>query len=149
MALYTSAILNLCNVFAILYCACGIVFSVDRDFHKGLYCDEWRRSLPDATKYRPFVKNAFADVMGLPEHGHYTPAAAELRSGLRTGQALVLNFTVPCPLLERRDCYGVWLAWGECGPSGQSMRYTVEYTALAGGAACPWRDGHVAMQKCS
>lgn len=134
---------------AILYCACGIVFSVDRDFHKGLYCDEWRRSLPDATKYRPFVKNAFADVMGLPEHGHYTPAAAELRSGLRTGQALVLNFTVPCPLLERRDCYGVWLAWGECGPSGQSMRYTVEYTALAGGAACPWRDGHVAMQKCS
>lgn len=62
----------------------------------GLYCDGWRRSVPDPTKYRPFVKHAFASVMGIPEHGHYTPEAAALRSGLRTGQALVLNFTIPC-----------------------------------------------------
>lgn len=114
----------------------------------GLYCDGWRRSIPTAAKYRPYVKEAFAGVMALPAHGHYTPEAAALRSGLRTGQALIVNFTVPCQAPARTDCAGVWLAWGECHSGGQLMRYTVETPALAGGEPCPMLDGHTATRPC-
>jgi hypothetical protein len=117
----------------------------------GLYCDGWRRSIPQASRYRRFVKEAFAGVMALPEHGHYTPAAAALRSSVRTGRALVLNFTVPCPThLPQMGCVGVWLGWGECQANGQMlMRYTVESAALGGGAACPWVDGYTSMHPCA
>ena len=125
----------------------------------GLFCDGWRRSIPDATRYRPFVKSAFAGIMALPEHGHYTPEAAALRSGVRTGRALLLNFTVPCPPPGRTDCTGVWLAWGECqmthqvgrgeSTGGQLMRYTIETPALAGGEPCPLLDGQTSIRPCA
>jgi hypothetical protein len=115
----------------------------------GLYCDEWRRSIPDARKYRPFVKDAFDGLTALG-HGHYTPEAASQRSGVRTGQALVLNFTVPCPASPPpTDCAGVWLAWGECQSDGQQLlRYTIDTPAMSGGKACPWLDGHVSFVGC-
>eukprot|EP00035_Acanthoeca_spectabilis_P008349 m.152458 g.152458 ORF g.152458 m.152458 type:complete len:932 (+) comp14323_c0_seq3:85-2880(+) len=117
----------------------------------GLYCDGWRRNLPSAPLCRPYVKKAFDDVTALPAHGHYTPEAAAIRSGLRTGRALVLNFTVPCPAtLPQTHCRGVWLTWGECEANGvQIMRYTIETPALGGGAPCPWLDGTAAARPCT
>eukprot|EP01046_Picozoa_sp_COSAG06_P049857 COSAG06_NODE_7763_length_2384_cov_1.602188_2_plen_253_part_00 len=70
----------------------------------GLVCDGWRQTLPDPTKYRPWVKNAFN---GVPSFSHdqwvtknvrYTPEAAALRAGLRSGQALTQNF-VSCNIV--------------------------------------------------
>ena len=80
----------------------------------------------------------------------YTPEAAALRAGLRSGQALVLNFTTPCPQPTKVDCAAVWLAWGECEAdgSGRVMRYTVERDAVAGGAECPHDDGYSEKHPC-
>ena len=122
----------------------------------GLVCDGWRRTMPDPTKYRPWVKAAFD---GVPSFSHqqwvtksepYTPEAAALRAGLRSGQALVLNFTTPCPPPTKVDCAAVWLAWGECEAdgSGRVMRYTVERDAVAGGAECPHDDGYSQKHPC-
>jgi hypothetical protein len=79
----------------------------------GLRCDEFRRSLPSTAKYRPWVKAAFADVPSSPPSDEkYTPAAAAARAKLRSGKALVLNFTEPCPPLLTSDCQAIWVAWG-------------------------------------
>lgn len=117
----------------------------------GLHCDGWRRRIPDSLRYRPWVKAAFDGVPALPEHGHYTPEAAALRSQVRTGQVLTQNFTVACPPTQtvQTDCVGIWLAWGECQSSGQQlMRYTIETPALAGGKECAWLDGHASFVRC-
>ena len=103
-----------------------------------------------------WVKAAFD---GVPSFSHqqwvtknepYTPEAAALRAGLRSGQALVLNFTTPCPQPTKVDCAAVWLAWGECEAdgSGRVMRYTVERDAVAGGAECPHDDGYSEKHPC-
>lgn len=115
----------------------------------GLFCDGWRRRVPDAKQYRPFVKRAFDGVPALPAHGHYTPEAAELRSRVRTGRALVQNFTVACPALGNQDCVGIWLAWGECQRNNkQLMRYTIDTPALMRGKQCPWLDGYTKFVSC-
>ena len=108
----------------------------------GLECDGWRSSLPAPALYRPWVRAAFDGVPSAAS-GPYTPAAAALRSGLASGAALVRRFTRPCPTpLPRRDCRGVWLAWGECEAGGtQQMRFTIEDDALAGGVPCSEEDG--------
>jgi hypothetical protein len=72
-------------------------------------------------------------------------------AGLRSGQALMLNFTEPCPAtLEQSDCEAVWLDWGECesSDSRKVMRYTVEREATAGGAACEHLDGYQERHAC-
>lgn len=60
----------------------------------GLRCDEFRRTIPDAAKYRPWVKARFAGVPSAAA-GDYTPEAAAIRSSMASGKALMLNFTVP------------------------------------------------------
>ena len=65
-------------------------------------------SVPNAALYRPWVRQFFE---GVPSHAgnqsigleeKYTPEAAALRAGLRSGKALVLNFTQPCPVKCKR-----------------------------------------------
>eukprot|EP01051_Picozoa_sp_SAG22_P008108 SAG22_NODE_600_length_8677_cov_18.222429_6_plen_309_part_00 len=122
----------------------------------GLRCDGWRRSMPDKSKYRSWVKTAFDGVpsfagnQSIGESQPYTPEAAALRAGLRSGLALINNFSAPCPLAKRRDCAGFWAASGECEAdgSGQFMRYTVEVAAVAGGAACAHPDGFLQKRPC-
>eukprot|EP01043_Picozoa_sp_COSAG02_P025979 COSAG02_NODE_1481_length_12389_cov_15.643857_6_plen_286_part_00 len=96
------------------------------------------------------VRRRYFERVSALGHGHYTPEAAGLISGLRTGQALVLNFTRPCPRVPpRRDCHAVWLAWGECESSGtQTLRYTIEVDASGGGGACPLLDGTTRRVPC-
>ena len=54
-------------------------------------------------------------------------------TGLRSGKALVLNFSVPCPAVQPTDCYGIWVAIGECevDGSGMMMRFTIEVDAMS------------------
>jgi hypothetical protein len=122
----------------------------------GLRCDDWRRSMPDKSKYRAWVKKSFDGVPSFAgnqstgESQPYTPGAAALRAGLRSGRALVQNFSVPCPPVTKARCVGIWVASGECevDGSGRFMRYTVEVAAVAGGAACPHEDGFLQKQPC-
>ena len=116
----------------------------------GLRCDEFRRSIPSAALYRPWVKAAFAGVSSHPAASEkYTPAGAAARAKLRSGKALVLNFTRPCPALVKADCEAVWLAWGECQADGQQVRrYTVEKEPVLGGTACEHEDGFAASFPC-
>lgn len=129
----------------------------------GLRCDEFRTKLPTPSVYRPWVKEAFAGVPSTaPKGSKYTPEAAEIRGGLRSGQRLVLTDTVACPPLQKQDCSGSWLAWGECErgvvvgsratgipASGvQIMRWTVEQPALNGGACCIVADGTAKQFAC-
>ena len=114
----------------------------------GRRCDEWRRSLPDPTKFRPWVKGFF-DGVPSAAGGKYTPEAASIRAGMESGKQLVTQLTTACPPLEKTDCEAVWLAWGECEASGQQvMRYTVEVEAAAGGAECEHEDGFAQRQPC-
>lgn len=116
----------------------------------GLRCDEFRRSLPSPAKYRPWVKAAFADVPSSPPSDEkYTPAAAAARAKLRSGKALVLNFTEPCPPLSSSDCEAIWVAWGECQADGEQVwRYTIEKEPTLGGKACDHEDGFAQMFAC-
>eukprot|EP01043_Picozoa_sp_COSAG02_P036980 COSAG02_NODE_2747_length_8108_cov_3.195405_5_plen_294_part_00 len=116
----------------------------------GLRCDEFRRSLPSSAIYRPWVKAAFADVPSSPPPGQkYTPTGAAARAKVRTGRALVLNFTQPCPPLTPTDCESIWVAWGECQADGQQMwRYTIEKEPVLGGKACQHEDGYTHMVSC-
>jgi hypothetical protein len=99
----------------------------------GLRCDEFRRTIPSAAKYRPWVKARFDGVPSAAS-GEYTPQAAAIRSSLASGKALVLNFTIPCPPLTKQDCRSIWVAWGECEAGGtQVRRFTVEQDATLGG----------------
>ena len=41
-----------------------------------------------------------------------------MRGSVRSGQALVLNFTQPCPPVAKADCSGWWADWGECEADG-------------------------------
>ena len=114
----------------------------------GLRCDEWRRSLPVAHLYRPWVKAAFE---GVPSTGGgpYWPEAAAIRASLQSGRALVHNFTQPCPQLAKTDCRAIWVAWGECEADGAQMwRYTIEVEAMAGGLPCPNDDGFAVRKAC-
>ena len=114
----------------------------------GLRCDEYRRALPDPTKYRPWVRDFFAGVPSAAS-GKYTPAAASIRAGMESGKQLVTQYTMKCPPLEKTDCEAVWLAWGECQADGtQVVRYTVEVEAAAGGAACEHEDGFAKSRAC-
>lgn len=116
----------------------------------GLHCDDFRKTLPDAARYRPWVLAAFAGVSAVGSGG-YTPAAAAVRSGLRTGQALLLNFTVPCPAVTPRvDCHAIWQDWGECEADGAKVvRYTVEADAAGGGRPCTHSDGYEERRTCT
>ena len=80
----------------------------------------------------------------------YTPEAAAVRAGLRSGKQLVLKDTVQCPPLTPQDCSGIWLAWGECEISTrhQIMRWTIEVPALDGGSQCSDADGAVKQVPC-
>ena len=62
----------------------------------------------------------------------------------------MLNFTVPCTPLVKRDCEAIWVAIGECelDGSGQFMRYTIEQDAVAGGKPCPYEDGFAMQHPC-
>ena len=93
---------------------------------------------------------AFAGVSSHPPADEkYTPAGAAARAKLRSGKALVLNFTRPCPALVKADCEAVWLAWGECQADGQQVRrYTVEKEPVLGGTACEHEDGFAASFPC-
>ena len=115
----------------------------------GLRCDEWRRSRPAPSLYRPWVQSYFHGIPSAAA-GPYTPEAASLRAGLQSGRALVLNFTRPCPVpAVRVDCEGVWLAWGECEADGQQVwRWTVEVDAAGGGKGCVHRDGFAQRRGC-
>ena len=108
----------------------------------GLRCDEWRKVLPVASLYRPWVQSRFA---GVPSSagGAYTPAAAAVRASLHSGLVLTQNFTRACATpVTRTNCRAIWVAWGECDHSGQQiMRYTVEESAVAGGTPCEHEDG--------
>jgi hypothetical protein len=116
----------------------------------GLRCDGWRRSLPNPKIFRPWVKAHFANVpsfagnQSIGKSQPYTVEAAAIRAGLRSGKALVLNFTELCPPVTRRDCVGIWVAVGEheTDGSGRVMRYTIETEAMVGGTACPHEDGY-------
>ena len=122
----------------------------------GLRCDDWRRSLPSAVVYRPWVRrffdgvDSFAGNQSIGDSGEYTPEAAALRAGMRSGQALVLNFTIPCPATPKVDCMAIWVAWGECevDGSGQIMRYTIEADAMGGGEGCAHEDGFTQKVSC-
>lgn len=127
----------------------------------GLRCDEFRRSLPLASLYRPWVRRFFNGVPSAAD-GDYTPTAAALRAGLESGRALVLNFTRPCPPLPKaQDCRAIWVAAGECSPGGgalaitnttatmQVMRYTIEDEPTKGGVPCEFEDGLEHARPCS
>ena len=106
--------------------------------------------MPDPTKYRPFVKKAFDGVSAYAgRDSKYTPDAASIRSGLRSGNALVLNFTMDCPPLAKTDCEGVWLDFGECEKDGSKlMRFAVEKMAAAGGQPCDHLEGKTRRVSC-
>jgi hypothetical protein len=115
----------------------------------GLRCDEFRRSMPSPALYRPWLKAEFAGVSNHPEGEKYTPAAAAARAACRSGKALVLNFTRPCPPLRKTDCRAIWVAWGECQADGhQVWRYTVEEELLLGGKPCEHEDGFAQAFSC-
>ena len=84
--------------------------------------------------------------MGLTD----TPEAASVRSGFRSGRALVLNFTVPCPpLTPGVDCAGVWLGFGECEANGtQLLRFATEVDATPGGRRCRHLEGETKRRPC-
>ena len=115
----------------------------------GLRCDEWRKALPVASLYRPWVKHRFEGVPSSAP-GPYTPAAAAVRAGLRSGAALTQDFVRPCAKgVARRDCRAIWVAWGGCERGGtQIMRYTIERGAAGGGAPCEHEDGVVQKRTC-
>ena len=82
--------------------------------------------------------------------GKYTPEAAAVRGSVRSGQALVLNFTQPCPPVAKADCSGWWADWGECETNGHKVvRFTVEVEAAGGGKPCAHMDGDAARHSCS
>ena len=127
----------------------------------GLRCDGWRRHRPVASLYRPFVKRAFdgitcsadADAYRTFVTPNYTPEAAAARAGLRSGAALVENFTRPCTLSsfsEKRDCRAFCVQAGECEAADGRMwmRYTVEQPATNGGKACDHSDGVASKVPC-
>ena len=115
----------------------------------GLRCDGWRKSLPLASLYRPWVQSTFA---GVPSSGGgpYTPEAAAVRASMKSGLVLTQNFTRPCPVpVARTDCRAIWVAWGECQSSGQQiMRYTVEQSATTDGNPCEHEDGFARQRPC-
>ena len=116
----------------------------------GLRCDGWRRHLPVAAKYRPWVKAAFEGVPSTAS-GEYSPEAAAIRAGLASGKALVQTFTEPCPPppAAKTECRAYWLAWGECEADGlQTMRYTIEDEPSAGALPCAYTDGYSQRQPC-
>ena len=117
----------------------------------GLHCnDGFRRSLPVKSLYRPWVKQRFDGVPSAAV-GEYTPEAAAVRAGLRSGQALLLNFSSPCPATApKSDCEGIWLAWGECELDSheQVVRFTVEVEPAGGGKPCTHLDGTAARRPC-
>jgi hypothetical protein len=115
----------------------------------GLRCDEWRRSVPDPLKYRPWIKDAFATLTA-NAGGRYTPEAAHARSSIRSGQALVINFSMPCPAILNSDCKAIWLDWGECERIGNHkiMRYTIEAEEVGAGAPCEHLDGSQERHLC-
>lgn len=114
----------------------------------GLYCDQWRKSMPSKALYRKWIK---AEFEGIPSEatGPYTPDGAAARSSVRSGPKLIQQFNEPCPPLTRADCAGAWLAFGECQLDGtQIQRFTVEQVALAGGMACPYTEGTLRSSSC-
>ena len=75
--------------------------------------------------------------------------AASIRSGLRSGYALVVNFTVPCPPLEQTYCEGIWLGFGECEANRtQLQRFAIEVNAAAGGQPCAHLEGETSRAPC-
>jgi len=116
--------------------------------HAGLQCDEWRRSMPMKSLFRPWVKAFFEEVPSTAS-GDYTPEAAALRASMRSGMALTQNFTQPCPPLTKTDCVGVWLDWGECMSEKTKLRrFTIETEVAAGGIECDRLDGDVEAFSC-
>ena len=114
----------------------------------GLRCDGWRRSIPVARLYRPWVKQTFADVPSAAD-GDYTPEAAGIRASMHSGLMLIHNFTQPCPAPTKADCHAIWVAWGECEADGyQVMRYTIEEYPRLGGSSCEYSDGFAQRQRC-
>ena len=116
----------------------------------GLVCDEFRRTIPDPTEYRPFVKQRFYGIPSYAgDNSKYTPEVASIRSGFRSGRALALNFTVACPPLQRTDCEGVWLAFGECEARGARLvRFAIERSVAAGGQRCAHLEGETKHEPC-
>jgi hypothetical protein len=115
----------------------------------GLVCDEWRRKMPAKSAYRPWVKDAFEGVpSAAPGGSKYTPEAAQVRAGLRSGKYLI-GLNMPCPPVATRDCEGAWLAWGECEAGGRrTVRWTVEQPATGGGKQCQHLDGDTQQVAC-
>lgn len=115
----------------------------------GLQCDGYRRTMPDKAAFRSWVRAYFEDTPSAAG-GHYTPEAAALRASMRSGQALIQNFTKPCPpVVPNRDCIGVWLHWGECMPNKEMiLRYTIEREATTGGKRCSNREGDTKSVPC-
>ena len=119
----------------------------------GLHCDQWRKALPVASLYRPWVRATFAGVPSSAS-GPYTPEAAAIRASMRSGQYLTQNFTRPCPIGRARsagpiDCQAIWVAWGGCEQDGyRVVRYTIEREAGGGGELCEHEDGYAERIKC-
>lgn len=114
----------------------------------GLVCDEWRRAIPPKELFRPWVKKAFDGVPSTAT-GKYTPAAAAIRAGLRSGKHLMLELNAPCPPMAKTDCYGNWLGWGECQSDGFRIeRWTVEQWPSGGGEPCANEDGDARTTRC-
>lgn len=114
----------------------------------GLQCDGWRRRLPDAGAYRPWVLKTFKGLpSSSPAGAAYTREAAALRSGLRSGEALLGNYAVPCPMAGRADCSGAWTPWGECEVDGQRVeRWTFAAPTMAD--MCAEEEGATRRVQC-
>lgn len=88
--------------------------------------------------------------MPLSAPNYYIDSGGSCGTGLRSGKALVLNFTVPCPPVQPTDCHAIWVAIGECETDGSGimMRFTIEVDAMAGGVGCLHEDGYVEKRPC-
>jgi hypothetical protein len=95
----------------------------------GLRCDEFRKRMPNKATYRAWVRNAFD---GVPSHGPlcsqadpscprwtYTPEAAAVRAGLRSGRKL-LDESVLCPPLQRTNCQGEFASGASARPTARA-----------------------------
>ena len=83
-------------------------------------------------------------------HGVEGDEAAAVRAGLRSGAALVLNFSRPCPAEPApMACRAILTSAGECEADGQRwMRFTVEQPATGGGTRCAHADGTLLRRPC-
>ena len=67
-------------------------------------CDEYRRSLPDPAKYRPWVRDFF-DGVPSAAGGKYTPAAASIRAGMESGKQVSTQSNAAVAPVMSRDLF--------------------------------------------